>query len=29
MNVGLPPGKADELLPLLDRWAKLIAQLRP
>jgi probable F420-dependent oxidoreductase len=29
MNVRLPPGKADEILPLLDRWAKLIAQLRP
>jgi probable F420-dependent oxidoreductase len=24
MNVRLPPAKADEILPLLDRWAKLI-----
>ena len=29
MNVRLPPAKADEILPLLDRWAKLIPQLRP
>jgi probable F420-dependent oxidoreductase len=29
MNVRLPPSKADEILPLLDRWAKLIPQLRP
>jgi hypothetical protein len=29
MNVRLPPVKADEILPLLDRWAKLIPQLRP
>jgi hypothetical protein len=28
MNVRLPPAKADEILPLLDRWAKLIPQLR-
>jgi alkanesulfonate monooxygenase SsuD/methylene tetrahydromethanopterin reductase-like flavin-dependent oxidoreductase (luciferase family) len=27
MNVRLPPAKADEVLPLLDRWAKLIPQL--
>jgi hypothetical protein len=27
MNVRLPPAKADEILPLLDRWAKLIPQL--
>jgi probable F420-dependent oxidoreductase len=27
MTVRLPPAKADELLPLLDRWAKLIRQL--
>ena len=29
MNVRLPPANADEILPLLDRWAKLIPQLRP
>jgi probable F420-dependent oxidoreductase len=29
MNVRLPPAEADEILPLLDRWAKLIPQLRP
>jgi hypothetical protein len=28
MNVRLPPAKTDEILPVLDRWAKLIAQLR-
>jgi probable F420-dependent oxidoreductase len=28
MNVRLPPAQADEILPLLDRWAKLIPQLR-
>ena len=28
MNVRLPPAKTDEILPLLDRWAKLIPQLR-
>jgi alkanesulfonate monooxygenase SsuD/methylene tetrahydromethanopterin reductase-like flavin-dependent oxidoreductase (luciferase family) len=27
MNVRLPPAKADEILPALDRWAKLIPQL--
>jgi probable F420-dependent oxidoreductase len=27
MNVRLPPAKADEILPLLDRWAKLIRRL--
>jgi hypothetical protein len=27
MNVRLPPAKADEILPLLDRWAGLIRQL--
>jgi hypothetical protein len=27
MTVRLPPAKADEILPLLDRWAKLIPQL--
>ena len=28
MTVRLPPAKADQILPRLDRWAKLIAQLR-
>ena len=27
MNVRLPPVKADEILPVVDRWAKLIPQL--
>ena len=27
MAVRLPPVKADEILPVLDRWAKLIPQL--
>jgi probable F420-dependent oxidoreductase len=27
MNVRLPPAKADEILPVLDRWMKLIPQL--
>ena len=27
MNVRLPPEKADVILPILDRWAKLIPQL--
>ena len=27
MNVRLPPATADEILPVLDRWAKLIPQL--
>src|SRR5438552_17386640 len=27
MTVRLPPGKADEILPILDRWAKLIPQV--
>jgi probable F420-dependent oxidoreductase len=27
MNVRLPPAKADEIQPMLDRWAKLIPQL--
>jgi alkanesulfonate monooxygenase SsuD/methylene tetrahydromethanopterin reductase-like flavin-dependent oxidoreductase (luciferase family) len=26
MNVRLPPVKADQILPVLDRWAKLIPQ---
>jgi probable F420-dependent oxidoreductase len=29
MNVRLPPAKTEEILPLLDCWAKLIPQLRP
>ena len=29
MNVRLPPATADEILPLLDRWGKLIPRLRP
>jgi len=28
MTVRLPPAKADEILPILDRWAKLIPQVR-
>jgi probable F420-dependent oxidoreductase len=28
MTVRLPPAKADEVLPILDRWAKLIPQVR-
>jgi hypothetical protein len=28
MNVRLPPAQADEILPLLEYWAKLILQLR-
>ena len=27
MTVRLPPGKADEILPILDRWVKLIPQV--
>src|SRR6266478_4817789 len=27
MNVRLPPAKTDEILPVLDRWARLIPQL--
>ena len=27
MAVRLPPAKADQILPILDRWAKLIPQL--
>ena len=27
MNVRLPPAKTEEILPLLDLWAKLIRQL--
>ena len=28
MNVRLPPAKEDEILPILDRWAKLIPDVR-
>jgi alkanesulfonate monooxygenase SsuD/methylene tetrahydromethanopterin reductase-like flavin-dependent oxidoreductase (luciferase family) len=28
MNVRLPPAKADEILPMLDRWAALIRQVQ-
>jgi probable F420-dependent oxidoreductase len=28
MTVRLPPAKEDEILPILDRWAKLIAQVK-
>ena len=28
MTVRLPPAKEDQILPILDRWAKLIPQLR-
>src|SRR6202048_3368238 len=28
MHVRLPPGKEGEILPILDRWAKLIPQVR-
>ena len=28
MTVRLPPAKEDEILPILDRWAKLIPQLK-
>jgi hypothetical protein len=28
MTVRLPPAEAGEILPLLDRWAKLIPQVR-
>jgi len=28
MTVRLPPGKEGEILPILDRWAKLIPQVR-
>jgi alkanesulfonate monooxygenase SsuD/methylene tetrahydromethanopterin reductase-like flavin-dependent oxidoreductase (luciferase family) len=27
-TVRLPPAKEDEILPILDRWAKLIPQVR-
>jgi hypothetical protein len=27
MTVRLPPAKADEILPILDRWAMLIPQV--
>jgi len=28
MNVRLPPAKEDTILPILDRWAKLVPQVR-
>jgi hypothetical protein len=28
MTVRLPPAKEDEILPNLDRWAKLISQVK-
>jgi len=28
MTVRLPPAKEREILPILDRWAKLIPQLK-
>ena len=28
MTVRLPPAKEDQLLPILDRWAKLIPQIK-
>jgi hypothetical protein len=28
MTVRLPSAKEDEILPILDRWAKLIPQLK-
>ena len=28
MSVRLPPAKEDEILPILDRWAKLIPDVR-
>ena len=28
MTVRLPPAKEDEILPILDRWAKLIQQVK-
>jgi hypothetical protein len=28
MTVRLPPAKGSEILPILDRWAKLIPQVR-
>jgi hypothetical protein len=27
MTVRLPPAKEEEILPILDRWAKLIPQV--
>jgi hypothetical protein len=27
-NVRLPPAKAEEILPVLDRWSKLIRQVQ-
>ena len=28
MTVRLPPAKEDEMIPILDRWAKLIQQVK-
>jgi hypothetical protein len=28
MTVRLPPAKEDEILPILDRWAKLIPEVK-
>jgi hypothetical protein len=28
MTVCLPPAKEEEILPILDRWAKLIPQVK-
>jgi hypothetical protein len=28
MTVRLPPAKEEEILPILDRWAKLIPQVK-
>ena len=28
MNVRLPPAKEDVILPILDRWANLIPEVR-
>jgi hypothetical protein len=28
MTVRLPPAEEDEMLPILDRWAKLIPQVK-
>jgi len=27
VNISLPSGKADEILPMLDRWASLVRQV--
>ena len=28
IGVRLPPAKSDQILPVLDRWAKLIPQIK-